>query len=114
MRILMRVLALIACMGLLGAASIWAQQVPVAINTTNPLQNTSSKSIIVNATCNATNNPKDLEGWVGQGPSSLKLVASLSGTDRQAITIVVPPLWFYKISVVVPSGGSCSAWSTTY
>jgi len=92
------------------SATAFAQQAPVAINT--PLQNTSSTAIIVTATCNATTTPKDLEGWVGQASPS-RLIASLSGTDRQAITIVVPPSWFYRITVVVPPGGTCSAIRTT-
>jgi len=84
---------------------------PVAINT--QLKNPSpTKSIIVTAWCNATSSPKDLEGWVGQS-SANNLIASLSGTNRQAITVVVPPLWFYKIAVILPSGGSCVAWSTS-
>jgi hypothetical protein len=60
------------------------------------------------AFCNATTAAKDLEGWVGQR-RNLSLIASLSGTGRETITIPVPPGWFYKINVVVPQGGSCTA-----
>lgn len=103
-------LVTLCCLLLLTVTAV-AQQSPVAINTT--VQNTSPASIIVTATCNATSAPKDLEGWVGQGATTTKLVASLSGTARQTITIVVPPAWFYRIAVAVPPGGSCSAIRTT-
>lgn len=80
-------------------------QTAVPINTI--LQNTNNTTVVI-AFCNATSAPKDLEGWVGQTPS-LSMVASLSGNGRQAITFVVPPLWHYRVAVVVPSGGSCQA-----
>jgi hypothetical protein len=103
-------LLLMASAGSLGIASALAQQSLVTINAQH--QNTSPKAIIVTGFCNATAAPKDLEGWVGQTSAST-LYASLSGTAREAITIVVPPSWYYKIAVVVPAGGVCSASSTT-
>jgi hypothetical protein len=75
-------------------------------------QNTSAEPIVVTAICNATGTEKALEGWVGPQTAS-GLIASLSGTDRQTITVVVPPQWFYKVSVVVPSGGTCTARRTS-
>lgn len=102
----MRKLILLLLVGVgMMVASRASAQTQVPINTL--LQNTNN-TIAVVGFCNATNKPKDLEGWVGQA-SADKLIASLSGTGRQAITVIVPPLWFYKISVVVPSGGSCQA-----
>ena len=102
------VLFLVAGVGLLVAASASAQtQVPINA----VLQNT-SQTIAVIGFCDATSDPKNLEGWVVQ-TSPLNLIDSLSGNGRQAITIIVPPLWFYKIVVAVPSGGKCVAtiWS---
>jgi len=78
-------------------------QTAVPINTV--LQNTNNTTVVV-AFCNATSAPKDLEGWVGQ-TTTLSMVASLSGNGRQAVTFVVPPLWYYRVAVVVPSGGGC-------
>jgi hypothetical protein len=98
------ILLLIAGAGLSAVTSASAQTL-VPINT--DLQNTHN-TIVVIGFCNATSNPKDLEGYVGQN-SAANLVASLSGIGRQAITIVVPPLWFYKINVAVPAGGVCRA-----
>jgi hypothetical protein len=80
--------------------------------------------LIVIGECNATNDPKDLEGRVGDNtpPTNQELpyISSLSGTGRIAITIVVPPKWYYEIAVKskgtsgkferrVPDKGSCSA-----
>jgi len=108
MRRLMLVLLLITGAGL-SVVTRASAQTQVPINAV--LQNTNN-TIVVIAFCNATSNPKDLEGWVGQS-SANNLIATLSGPDRQAITVVVPPLWFYRIAVAVPSGGSCQAtiWS---
>lgn len=88
-------------------------QTKVSINQVH--QNTSNRTIIVIGECNATKENKDLEGHVGEKntepKTELPYVASLSGGDRQAITIVVPPKWYYKIAVKpkVPQNGSCSA-----
>lgn len=97
-------LLLVACFGLSTVNGASAQTV-VPINT--DLQNTNN-TVVVIGSCNATSAPKDLEGWIGQ-TSAATLIASLSGTGRQAITIVVPPQWRYKIKVAVPSGGVCTA-----
>lgn len=102
-------LLLVAGTTLSGITNALAQQAPVAINVS--LVNNNSKAIFVNGFCNSTSASKDLEGWVGQTAAST-LYASLSGTARQAITVVVPPSWHYKIAVTVPTGGVCNAWST--
>jgi hypothetical protein len=99
----------------------------VAINqplTNNNLaENPQKKSLIIIASCNATLEPKDLEGWVGQNsPAPLQyMVASLSGTGRQTITFVVPWEWYYRVVVSwqsksgtpapggIPPGGICNA-----
>jgi hypothetical protein len=100
----------------------------VAINNpesnTNSALNPSQSPIIVIASCNATLAPKDIEAWVGQNnPTTVQnMVASLSGTDRQTITFVVPWGWYYYINVSqqpniggLPPGGVCraTAWWTT-
>jgi hypothetical protein len=102
-------LLLMAGAELLGITNASAQQSPVAINVSHT--NTTSKAIFVNGLCSATSTAKDLEGWVGQTAAST-LYASFSGTARQAITVVVPPSWQYQITVTVPTGGVCNAWST--
>jgi hypothetical protein len=80
-------------------------------------QNPNAGPIIVVARCNATNNNKDLEGWVSQtAPATVAdMVASGSGTDRQTITFVVPWGWNYRVNVAIPPGGACSAtaWTTS-
>jgi hypothetical protein len=87
----------------------------VAINTPqgNVLQgvNPNFDPIIVVARCNATNNPKDLEGWVSQSTQATvaDMVGSQSGTGRQTITFLVPWGWNYRVNVAVPPGGSCTA-----
>lgn len=106
---------LIFCMGL--AASLLGGRVSAQTKTDidKVHQNTSNRTIIVIAQCNATKDDKDLEGHVGEKNTEpkeeLPMVASLSGKDREAITIVVPPKWYYKIAVKprVPAQGSCSA-----
>jgi len=99
-----RVLFCVLLFGLLFAVNASAQT-NVPLNTV--LQNTNNTTVVI-AFCNATNDPKALEGWVGLTPT-VTMIASLSGNGRQAITFVVPPLWYYKVAVVVPSGGSCQA-----
>lgn len=102
------VLLLIVGVELWIATSASAQKnVPINV----VLQNT-NRTMAVIAFCNATNTEKALEGWVGKS-SANKLIASLSGSERQAITVIVPPLWFFKINVDIPAGGTCRAtiWS---
>lgn len=101
-------LPMVVAAGLLAGTSAWAQGDVVLTNAQH--QNTTNRSIFVIGFCNATLAPKDLEGWVGQA-SANRLIASLSGTGREAITIVVPPMWYYNIKVVVPTGGNCTATS---
>ena len=104
-----KLLLLMAVAELLGITNALAQQSPVAINVSHT--NNTPKAIFVNGFCSATGTPKEIEGWVGQTAAST-LYASFSGTARQAITVVVPPSWHYQITVAVPTGGVCNAWST--
>jgi hypothetical protein len=97
-------LLLVACVGLSTVNGASAQTV-VPINV--DLQNTNN-TVVVIGFCNATSASKDLEGWVGQ-TSAATLVASHSGISRQTITIIVPPLWRYKIKVALPPNGVCTA-----
>ena len=103
----MKIALLIPFIGLVVSTGAFGQ---AAVPLNFPTQNTTAKTKIVIASCNATAGAKDLEGWVGQTSAST-IVASLSGVDRQSITIVVPPTWFFKISVVIPPSGTCSATS---
>ena len=88
---------------------------PVNINSSGQnnenVSNPSQKPLIIIARCNATVANKDLEGWVrlSSPPTLSDMVASLSGTGRQTITFVVPWNWYYRVNVVIPTGGDCSA-----
>jgi hypothetical protein len=88
---------------------------PVNINSpglnNDSFNNPGLKPLIIIAKCNATVEPKDLEGWVrlSSQPTVNDTVASLSGTARQTITFVVPWNWHYKVNVNIPAGGVCSA-----
>ncbi len=72
----------------------------------NELQNPERKPIIVVATCNATREGKELNGWVGANtPTNFqKMVASESGTERASVTFVVPWLGWYKVETKAMSG----------
>lgn len=92
---------------------------PVTINVdyynTNEAQNPEKKPIIVVASCNATSDGKELNGWVGaNAPSNFqKMVASESGGQRASITFVVPWGWWYKVETKAMVGGAPTVPSMT-
>jgi hypothetical protein len=72
------------------------------------LENKSNVPIAVIGFCNGTGTPADLEGFVGEKKDGIDLVASLSGTGRKSVTIIVPAHWFYKVRLdPSPAGVSC-------